>query len=153
MIYNWKPRAQIKIDAQAAGAELENIRLAHNGRLETGDVVSAARDKASVLHDHFEWDDVAAAEKFRLEQAGYLIRSIEVIVEEGDVANPIRAFVSVTRDSDRSYTSIQHAMSDDELRQQVIAQAWSELEAWRQRHAELIEFAAIFSVVDQALAA
>ena len=64
-----------------------------------------------------------------------------------------RGFVSVRRDDDRSYTSVAHALSDEELRAQVIADAWRELVAWRQRHAELIEFARIFAEIDQARAA
>lgn len=154
MIYQWKAGARVGLDAQAAGEELERIRVHHNGRLQAEAVVDAARPKASILHPHFEWDDRAAAEQFRVEQAKYLVRSITVRMEKPSGAKaPIRAFVSVERDEDRSYTSLAHAMSDAELRAQVLEQAWRELEAWRQRHAELVELAEIFAAIDQARAA
>ena len=95
-----------------------------------------------------------AATASRLDQAGNLIRAIDVVITKDETeAKPIRAFVSVVRDKDRSYTSVQHALSDADLRAQVVAQAWAELEAWRKRHAELVEFAALFAAMDQARAA
>lgn len=154
MIYQWKDGSHVAIDAQAAGEEMERIRVRQNGRLDQESVLTAARKPKSPLHPHFEWDDSKAAEKYRLDQAGHLIRCITVTVEKpagGEV--PVRAFVNVKREEDRSYTSIQHALSDEELRAQVVAQAWSELEAWRKRYAELQEFAALFATIEQARAA
>ena len=151
MIYQWKSGSHVSIDAQAAGEEMEKLRTLYNGRLETQMVVEAARDEHSPLHDHFEWDDTKAASAYRNDQAAYLIRCITVEVDNGlGLASPVRAFVSVKRDEDRSYTSVQHALSDSELRAQVLASAWAELEAWRKRHAELIELAKVFAVIDQA---
>lgn len=148
MVYKWKDCAVVKIDAQAAGEELERLRVHNNGRLAQEDVVEVAKDKANPLHSHFEWNDKKAAHAYRIDQAGYLIRSITVQVSEESDAQPIRAFVNVTRDADQSYTSVHHAMSDAELRAQVVAKAWDELAAWRKRHAELIEFATLFAVID-----
>lgn len=151
MVYQWKPEARVKIDAQVAGEELERLRIFNNGRLEPATVVNASRLPSDPLHSAFEWDDAAAAEAHRVDQAKYLIRSITVIAQAPDKeAVPIRAFVSVVRDADRSYTSLAHALSDEDLRRQVIASAWVELEAWRKRHAELVEFGLVFSAIDQA---
>lgn len=150
MIYRWKSGSHApKIDAQVAGEELERIRVRNNGRLDNGDVVREARDKASPIHSAFEWNDKKAAEAYRLDQAGDLIRSIDVVMTEPDgPKKQLRAFVSVKRDEDRSYTSIGHAMSDEELRAQVVAQAWAELDAWRKRYAELVELAKVFAVIE-----
>ncbi len=151
MIYQWKDGSHAKVDAQEAGEELERIRTFRNGRLTSEDVVEASRNPDAPLHPAFEWNDAIAAEAHRKEQAGYLIRSIEIVATaEGGHTTPLRAFVSVKRDEDRSYTSVQHALSDDELRGQVVSAAFAELEAWRKRHAELIEFARIFAEIDQA---
>lgn len=151
MIYQWKSGAHVILDAQQAGEELERVRTAHNGRLTSEMVADAARPEDAPLHSAFEWDDAKAATKWRIEQAGYLIRSIEIIVDrENEEGAPIRAFVSVERDQDRSYTSTAHALADEELRKQVLGQAWKELEAWRRRHAELCEFARVFAEIDQA---
>lgn len=147
MVYAWKV-GTVPVDAQAAGEEMERIRVEHNGRLTQDDIVEAAKARDNPLHPAFEWNDKKAAHAHRLEQAGFLLRTITVR-SETEVRAPIRAFVNVTRDTDRSYTSIAHAMSDDDLRRQVIASAWQELEAWRKRHAELIEFSQLFLVIDE----
>lgn len=151
--YRWKPGAVGKVDAQTAGEELERIRVRHNGRLDQDNLLREAAKPKNPLHAHFEWNDRRAAHEYRLEQARYLIRSIEVVMaadDEGEEPKTIRAFVNVVRDEDRSYTSVAHAMSDPDLRAQVVAQAWKELEAWRQRHAELAEFAKVFTSIDKA---
>src|SRR5690554_4361555 len=98
-VYKWRAHAGVSIPAQVAGEELERIRVANNGRLAQEDVVTAAKAKSSPLHPAFEWNDKQAAHQYRLSQAGYIIRKLDVVQVEGDTAaNPIRAFVNVTRD-------------------------------------------------------
>lgn len=150
--YRWKPGVVAKVDAQIAGAELERLKTWHNGALDPEHVVEASRDPDAPLHEAFEWDDKTAADAYRVNQAGYLIRSIEIAHVAAPEADPayIRAFVSVERGKERSYTGTFDALADPDLRKQVVAAAWRELESWRQRHAELIEFARVFTVIDQA---
>ena len=60
---------------------VERLReLENDGRLQPADVVTDARDPTSPLHSHFEWDDGAAAERYRLSQARSLIRSVKINV-------------------------------------------------------------------------
>lgn len=154
-VYKWRAHAGVSIPAQVAGEELERIRVSNNGRLAQEDVVAAAKRKTSPLHSAFEWDDKAAAHQHRLSQAGYLIRKLDVVTVANDdeQSKPIRAFVNVTRDDDRSFTSIAHAMSDGELREQVIARARKELEDWQSRYDDLIEFSSVFAAIEQLKAA
>lgn len=148
-VYKWRAHAGVPIPAQVAGEELERIRTRNNGRLSQDAVIVEARDKASPLHPAFEWNDKKAAHQYRLTQAGYVIRMLSVTyVEEDKKTEPVRAFVNVSRGEDRSYTSIAHAMSDDELREQVLAKALKELQDWQDRYAELAEFANIFSAIE-----
>ena len=150
MVYKWKPQTVIAVAAQLVGEELELIRIKHNDRLTQEDVVTEAKKKQSPLHPAFEWDDAVAGHNFRLDQASYLIRSITMTIEGDETKPPVRAFVNVERDSDRSYTSTVHAMSDKELRAQVLARALGELEAWRVRYNELTELARLFTEIDKA---
>ena len=155
MIYKWKASAHhpAGLAAQAAGEELERIRTWNNGRLAPADVVAASKDKGAPLRDCFEWNDKKAAAAHRINQAGDLIRSVEVIVEKADEnerSRTTRAFVSVVREEDRSYTSIAHALSETELRAQVVETALSELAAFRKKYAELAELAEVFAAIDKA---
>lgn len=151
MVYKWKPQTVISVPAQVVGEALEAIRVAHNDRLTQEDVVAEAKADDSPLHPAFEWDDKKAGHKFRIEQASYLIRSITVNVGSDEDKPPIRAFVNVERDKDRSYTSTAHAMSDVELRAQVLARALKELQSWRERYSELVELARVFGEADKAI--
>lgn len=150
MIYKWRDGSRYKIKPEVAGEELERIRTANGGKLVQAQVVDAARSNNSPLHSAFEWDNAKAAHAFRLDQAGQLIRSLVVIVEQEheEKSPPLRAFVNVTQDSERSYTSLAHAMSDEDMRRQLIEQAWNELKSWKQRYGEIKEFAKLVTVID-----
>lgn len=153
MIYKWKESRSYAVPAQTVGTELERIREKHAGRLDADMVVHYAKSSNHPLHDLFEWDDNVAAQAYRVDQARQVIRSIEVVVEETPKAKPVRAFVSVVKDRERGYTSIRDAMTDAQLRAQVVTQALAELEAWRKRYAELVELAGVFAAIDEARAA
>ena len=66
-----------------------------HGALNPEDVISAARNKNSALHDRFQWDDSAAAHQYRLEQARRLIR-VAVTVIPSLSNNPVKQFVSLS---------------------------------------------------------
>lgn len=148
--YSWRPGSRIKIDAKAAGREMDDMEKRVGRSLTPEDVLERARTDNSALHSHFEWNDTVAGEQYRLQQASELIRSIVVDVSRSNLSEKkIRAFVSVERDGKRSYTSTVHALSDADLRKQVVQRAWADFEALRRRHAGLKELAAIFEAIDR----
>ena len=51
--------------------------------------------------------------------------------------------------SKHSYTTTEYALSDPELRAEVIAQALRELSAFRRKYAELNELLPIFAIIDK----
>lgn len=89
--YLWKPgTVGVSLDPQTVGETLEAVRV------EPEAVVEASRPVSAPLHPYFEWDDAKAAEKYRKDQAGHLIRCIAVEVSRGAGQEPTqaRAFVS-----------------------------------------------------------
>jgi len=85
--------------AQRYGERIEVIIEGQDGNITPDDVVSDAKDKASPLHDFFEWNNARAANLYRTDQARYLLRSIHVVVkrdDDGDKEINIRAFYNVT---------------------------------------------------------
>ena len=149
MIYEWKDGTALKLNAQKAGEELEKLRVKNNGQLTPKAIVRAAKKKSSALHDGFEWDDSIAADKYREEQASYILRHIAVRKPVGKDEKPVRAFVSVREEGSQHYTSLEVAMGDDVLRRQVLEKAWRELQAWRQRYEEYQELAQVFAAIDR----
>jgi hypothetical protein len=149
MVYKWKPYASVPgLTAQAAGEELERIRKSRNGNMIAADVLKEARESNSPLHCAFEWDDKKAAHLHRLNQAGDLIRAVVVINSEKPDASPVRAFVNVGENEERGYTHVAAAMSDAVMRAQVISRAWKELEEWKARYADIVEFSKLFDVIN-----
>jgi len=119
------------------------------------DVVEAARPVDSPLHDAFEWEDSRAAELYRRQQAAYVLRSIDVVVED----RPVRAFVvvQVTPDAPtREYLSINVVRRNGEFMAQVVAAARRDLRAWQRKYAEYVKLAddlkRVTAVIDAELA-
>lgn len=150
VIYGWRAGSRVNLDAQAVGTAIERLAKSHNGVIEPGHIVDAARDESSPMHPHFQWDDAAAAELYREDQARELVRSLTIDVSRSNLeTRPVRAFVNVETGGERGYVTTATAMSSNDLRKQVIERAFGELEAWRARHAELTELARIFSAIDE----
>lgn len=76
---------------------IEALRDPKTGLLRPEDVVDAARDPASVLHGHFEWNDAKAAVYFRIEQARTLIRTLKIEIEVGPTVVTTVTYVSNPR--------------------------------------------------------
>jgi hypothetical protein len=149
-VYRWRDGTRLAIDAQMAGEHIEHLRKKANGALTPAQVLADARDAKSVLHGAFEWDDNLAAEHYRETQARYLIGALVVTVKPRGVPHQTRAFVSVDhKDSGVGYTSLPVAMSDIDLRRQVLAKAWRELRAWQHRYDAYAELAALFQSIDE----
>lgn len=150
--YSWKAASGIAIDAQAAGGAIEDLRGRVGGHVLPADVLEHARSANSPLHGAFEWDDGEAAHRYRIQQAGHLLRSLVVHVrfEPRAEPKPVRAFVNVVnRETDRrGYVSLPDAMSDADYRAQVIQQAWRELHSWREKYREYSELAAVTSAIE-----
>lgn len=141
-----------KKDAVVIGDELDALRDSH-GHVTARLVLERARRSRSKLHKFFDWDDTSAAEKYRLQQAGQLIRSIRVVIEGDDQPQrEMRAYVNVVTEESRVYIPAIEAMSDEAYRQQLLDRALAELEAWRGRYDQMTEFAAIFDEIGAARA-
>jgi hypothetical protein len=70
--------ADLGVDAQTAGAELDRIRR-RDGHIAPAVVVAESRPKKAPLHPAFEWRDAVAAERYREHQASQLVKVVRVI--------------------------------------------------------------------------
>ena len=129
-----------KITADRAAAELERIRNKY-GTLKPELVVNESRSKRAVLHSIFTWDDAAAAEKWRREQARGLIKNIVVVVNEETVTCTVRAFVNVrpAEGDKRSYTPINEAVLNDVAYKDLLEQSKSEMESFVTKYSQITE--------------
>lgn len=120
-----------------------------DGLIKPERVVEAARPKASPIHDQFEWNNTAAAEKYRLLQASELIRVSVEIIDCGGGRDPImvRAFTSLAteRGEGGGYRATVQVLSNKQMREQMLADAIAELQAFEKRYEILRELAEVFA--------
>jgi len=137
-------------DAQVIGRELERMGPACTAEM----VVEEAKRRASALHPYFDWDNDSAAHAYRLEQARYYVRHIEVVIvnAEGETATRGWHHVAIEHESadedGTAYVSAMTIREDRYLGEQVIKHALRELEGWQRRYAEYQD---VFSEVFRAI--
>lgn len=97
-----------EVIATTAAARVAIAELEKRGRLTATQVVNAARDPASPLHEYFEWDNTAAADAWRIEQARRLIRSVRVVVtyESQTLATPRYVRDTARDDDEQGYVTM-----------------------------------------------
>lgn len=141
--------------ADLVGKELESMQKA--GVYATpAALVERAHNPEHPLHGLFQWDDKAAGEKWRLEQARSLIGSVQVVIE---MKKPKKAYFSVRVESkeldapSREYISRKEVLVNSNHRHELavafyqrIAAACREAESLG-LHKEFPELQRIISVV------
>lgn len=154
MKYHWKAGSRKpKQDAQRVGETIASLRTENGGNITSAIVVSSARPPRSALHKYFEWNNTAAADKYREYQAGDLIRSVCITIK-GEDGEPIttRAFVTINEQDEESaletYIEIGEAMRHEGHRSIVLANALRELASFRVKYAGLKEVSKVIKAID-----
>ena len=150
----YTPRDGAQYDAQMA-SELGKVLESLGEDFTAEDVVKVAKKKRSPIHNLFEWDDAKAGHQYRLEQARHHTRHLDVSIVKCGEKSTTRAFHNVTivteeDEKKRRYVSMSAIHEDEDLRQQVIDKALTELRGWRSRYTEYQEvFGEIFEAIDE----
>lgn len=140
-----------KDDAKTVGAVIETI--ARDKQLKAREcaaaLVDASRDASSPTHHLFEWDDTAAAEAYRLEQARQIIMSVVVVFEDAP-SEPVRAFPVITTGGRGSLQPMTRILEDKDMTAALLEQAKRDALAWANRYSRLknrSELRAVFKAV------
>ena len=134
--------------------ELEQIRQANNGLLDPVMVVEYSKDKNTLLHDKFEWNNIKAGNQWRLHQARQIIRLELTVVNSGKGKEvPTRTYVSLQTDrkSDpgRGYRTMIDVMSDADLTKQLLAEAKTDMDRFRTKYRTLTVLSNVFAAMAQ----
>lgn len=144
--------------AQAIGEAIERI----GESVTPVEVVEAAKTDP-VLHPHFEWDNTAAAAKYRIHQARNLINHIVVVVSmPNGERKDLKAFysqpVQSTGDDDettteRRYLSVAVAKREPDVARNIVEEARRELNDWKRRYSDYREFfSPVFAAIEKVVA-
>lgn len=145
----WRPGARLRGDAQLAGELLDELTKQHGGQLRPGHVLKAAQPNGSPLHGYFEWNDKRAANKYRLSQAGNILRALCVVSKSPGV-DPVRVYVVESQHG--PYVPAKVVYAEPSRRTAMAAKALIELTAWRRRWQPLeAEMRDVFRSVDSVI--
>ena len=129
--------------------ELEDIRkIDHEGLLRPEAIVEyAEKNRNSILHQSFEWDDGKAAYNYRLWQARQLIVRVTIEATEGRF---IQAYVSLTSNRIKGgYRSMVEVFMNNDTREELLMDALEELNRIKAKYRELKELEKIFAEIDK----
>ena len=146
MVYEWKYNMPIK--AQIVGEHFEQLEK-QQGCLTPKIVLESARSETSVIHGCFEWNDSIAAEKYRENQAGSLIRNLTVkmITSDKEQSEPVRAYVNIRQSDSSEFISVGNVLKDEELTRKMLEQAKTELNAFAKKYFTLQELSGVFKEI------
>lgn len=118
-----------------------SIREKNNGELTPEAVVEASKDKSSLLHNVFEWDDKKAAKSWRIEQARQLIKHITVTVVTKECEVRYRAIVNIAKSGFQkgSYIPLQEVINDKQSYEALLQQAKNDAQDFIDRYSQLSE--------------
>jgi hypothetical protein len=153
--YSWKHGARISLKADVVGPCLKQLAERYGKSVAAKKLLEEARDREHVTHRHFDWNDKTAGEKYRLDQARELLGSImfEVVTPKG-AGESTRLFAAIREKEEPNksrYVLFEHAMSDKNLREQVLQRALAELSSFKVKYQRLTELADVFKAIDKLL--
>jgi hypothetical protein len=128
--YEWRDGSFGGVKADVAAGEIDRIQK-RDGVCTPKALVDESRDEAAPLHDVFEWDDEAAAESYRVEQARSVIRSVVVTYEESKPREI--AYLSVVSGDERGYVPTNAVAADPVMHDYAVKDAIRQLNGWVRR--------------------
>ena len=150
-MYEWSKKFNSEIrgvtlndqpDAELVGNALDAIQE-NDGGITPEALLKVSTPTRSKTHKMFEWDDTVAGDKYRLEQARLVLRSIDVIVQiPDDGERSIRAFTSTPLEGGkRVYVNTVSAMQQRDTRDAMLQDCLNALIKFREKWANLVAVA------------
>ena len=149
MAIEWKVKGIYKANAQAVYDEIQQIGDTYTPE----QIVEKATDESTELHKCFEWDDSAAAHKYRLSQAQGIVRCLVLVNEkvENKELPKVRAIVS-TNMRENTYEPVKITIRKVDSYERLKAEALRELEAFRKKYAVIEEIGDIIDELEAVIA-
>ena len=135
-----------KADAQLVAEEIMGIGQTATPK----QIVEVAKNEDTELHKCFDWDNDVAAEKWRLEQARQVVRTLVIKREdpkEGEEHKPEIRFFHQT-DNREGYKSVEFIVRNDDEYKKLLDQAYAELRAFKAKYHNLSELQEILDLID-----
>jgi hypothetical protein len=147
--YSFKPGARLKTKIKPDALQIELERVRNKCGLTPKKLVDESRPTKAALHKEFEWNDAIAAEKWREEEAGNIIRVIHVEYETGP-DEPQRAYVIERHEEqEQSYEPVHEVLTRQSSRDRLILDLLGDLQAFRRRFIMVSDLSHVVPVLDE----
>lgn len=147
IVAEWYPGMESlhnKADAQRCAEEIMSICDSPTPE----QIYEKAKGEETELHKCLEWDDAVAADKYRVQQCGEIVRHLiikRLDQTEDAPQEKIRFFFHDTTTG--GYTPTIRIVREEDKYQALLQQAMSELRAFKQKYACLTELKEILALI------
>ena len=128
----------------------ELTSLEKGGLIKPEDVVAFAENPKTALHKKFTWDNTEAGYQWRLYEARQLIRAVVIYIPY--LKKEHRVYVSLSTDRYKNpgggYRRVSVVLEDYKKTQQMILDALSEWELFKNKYSAIRELVAGFKAMD-----
>ena len=138
----WRVGCRLSADPQKVADELSVL----GNDITPQEIVDAARDETSELHKCFTWDDTEAAEKWRKQEARFLIHNLVWVQPEVKESVPVRLYYKT--DNETGYKPTRLIMQNPDEYQSLLKRAMAELTVFRDKYKSLSELEGVFEQID-----
>jgi len=145
--YRVRDGGRLRGSPQAIGELIARIQAKNGGVATPEMLLAAAKPKSSPAHKEFDWNDRVAAHAHRLNQARYILRTIEVVVERNN-AEPVRTRAFVHLGDRHEFRDVRDVARDPGMMQQLLALALGELRVFKQKYERLSQLSDVFRAID-----
>lgn len=145
IVATWRTPGIFKADPQKVCDELKVL----GDEFTPDEIVEKAKDNSTELHKCFEWDNDAAAEKYRLHQAR-LITSNLVFLKESDDEEDKPVLVRVYNKTEQTggYKPPERVFTQADEYEKLLKRATAELHQFKVKYSMLKELDYILSLID-----
>ena len=145
LVASWKTTLFRGADPQKVADEIAAIGDSASPQ----DILEMGRNPETELHKCFEWDDTAAAEKYRLQQARNIVCNLVIKETEDQEENriPVRMFYK-TNASD-GYKATSFILRNPDEYAELLKRAFRELSSFKRKYSALAELDGVFLEIDK----
>lgn len=127
---------------------LQDLSKRNKGKLTPKMVVAFAKPNKSPLHKYFTWENTIAGILWREQEARQLILQVQYKVSEDSSVN---AWVNFKHKKlgGQCYVRLERALSDTDLKKEMLKRALKEADYWKQQYTVLSELKPVFKAIER----
>ena len=140
----WSVNGMFKADPEQVFKEINSLGEQYTPE----QVVELAKDETTQLHGLFEWDDTEAARKYRIHQAGTIIRALVYVPDKTEEEKPVQKFRAIVKNEVKNhYSEITVVAKNYDQYNRLLEEAKRDAAKFMEKYKALAEFEEVFAAM------